>query len=414
MNEGIFCVLTAIFSFFIIQGFSLESFVDKPRVFLLNDNDLIELQKRVSFKDPVFDGALESLLTEADRDLEAGPYSVMDKTNIPPSSDKHDYMSLARYWWPDPSKKDGRPYIRRDGEVNPQTAGDDFDYDRMIKMQNCCINLSFAFFLTGDEKYSEHAIKLFRAWFLNPETRMNPHLNYAEAVPGKNTGRSFGIIETYQWPLLFDAISLLTTSKYWTNHDQIGIDNWIKDLLTWLLTSPNGLEESKASNNHGSWYDAQVAHYALYTQQPELAKMHLEKHTVPRLKKHFTDSGEQPFELKRTKSYNYCIYNLKALFQCAVLGEKAGVDLWNVKSNKNAILYQGLEWLLPFITGGKKWINMDIVPFDATLVAPLLILAATAYKDPRYMELYEKIMADRIPSERLRLFYPKMFFTVDK
>jgi hypothetical protein len=29
-------------------------------------------------------------------------------------------MSLAPYWWPDPKSPNGLPYIRRDGERNPE------------------------------------------------------------------------------------------------------------------------------------------------------------------------------------------------------------------------------------------------------------------------------------------------------
>ncbi len=80
--------------------------------------------------------ALEQLVEKANAVLKAGTvYSVMQKTQLPPSGNKHDYMSQGPYWWPDPSKPDGKPYIRKDGQRNPEINGitdhDQLhDYDR--------------------------------------------------------------------------------------------------------------------------------------------------------------------------------------------------------------------------------------------------------------------------------------------
>src|SRR5215471_19027754 len=93
---------------------------DLPRVFLLNAQNLAENRKRIEAGDKTFDAALARLESDARKALKQEPVSVVTKAVTPPSGDKHDYMSQAPYFWPDPSKPNGLPYLRRDGERNPE------------------------------------------------------------------------------------------------------------------------------------------------------------------------------------------------------------------------------------------------------------------------------------------------------
>ena len=56
--------------------------------------------------------------------------------------------------------------------------------------------LAAAWVLTGEARYSEHAARHLRAWFVDPDTRMAPHLRYAQAIHGVSPGRGTGIIDT--------------------------------------------------------------------------------------------------------------------------------------------------------------------------------------------------------------------------
>ena len=171
--------------------------------------EMTKLQQCVALQDPIFESAFQALIQDANSDLSAGPYSVINKKIIPPSNDKHDYMSQARYWWPSSSGSHRIPYIQRDGELNPEIWGDAFDFNEKMKMQQACVRLSFAYQLTSEERYAQKAIELLRVWFINPDTKMNPNLNHGQSIPGICSGRGNGIIETSQFPLLFDAISFL-------------------------------------------------------------------------------------------------------------------------------------------------------------------------------------------------------------
>ena len=60
----------------------------------------------------------------------------------------HDFYSEGDYWWPDPQTPDGLPYIRRDGQTNPEN----FTGHRLIlrQMRNQVSTLALAWKVSGD------------------------------------------------------------------------------------------------------------------------------------------------------------------------------------------------------------------------------------------------------------------------
>jgi hypothetical protein len=169
---------------------SLRAFAvsDTPRTYLLKPAALLQSKQLIAQRDPAMQQALADLLTDADKALKNGPYSVVFKSKLPPSGDKHDYMSVGPYWWPDPSKPDGLPYIRKDGVINPERYTiKDLNYHQALCKDVYILGL--AWFYTGRSKYAAHAAKLLHAWFIDPATKMNPHLNYGQAIPGITEGR---------------------------------------------------------------------------------------------------------------------------------------------------------------------------------------------------------------------------------
>jgi hypothetical protein len=167
--------------------------------------------------------AREALVKQADQALRTPPSSVMDKKAKPPSGDKHDYMSVGPYWWPDPSKPDGLPYIRKDGETNPARVDDQTDNATFKKLLSAVPTLALAYRETGREEYAAHAAKLLRVWFLDPATKMNPNLNYGQAIPGRMDGRGIGIIDTAGMLEVMQALPWLEKSSAWTIADRDGM-----------------------------------------------------------------------------------------------------------------------------------------------------------------------------------------------
>lgn len=354
---------------------------------LLDARHLADVRARLRSGDKQLAAALAAL--ERDAALALKPVSVMDKAVVPPSGDKHDYMSQAPYWWPDPAKPDGLPYVRRDGERNPEINRIS-DHDNLGRVINAVATLGLAYHLTGHERYAAHAARLLRVWFLDPATRMNPHLQFGQGIPGITLGRGIGIIETRNLGDLLDGVVLLAGSPAWTPADSAGLQAWMRAYATWLVESPHGRDESDNGNNHETWYDVQVAALALYTGQRDLARRTLETSRM-RIGRQIEPDGRQPRELARTRAFDYSAMNLSGFFALAALGERVGVDLWNHRTPDGRSLRQALEFLVPFAAGERPWTSKQITPFRPQAIHGLLRRAAVAWNEPRYGTLAAKI-----------------------
>jgi Alginate lyase len=334
---------------------------EPPRLFQSDGRDLAAAKRRAGAGDRALATALAQLRERADRELRTEPLTVVNKPKAPPSGDKHDYVSMAPYFWPDPAKPDGLPYIRRDGRVNPERE----QYDRPLlgRMSQAVGTLGLAYYLTWDERYAAHAARLLRVWFLDAPTRMNPNLNYAQFIPGVNDGRGIGIIDTAALLPVVDGVGMLRGSPSWTERDHAGMTAWFTAYLTWLRTSRGGKEEAAAANNHGSWYDVQVASFALFVGEPEgSVKQLLEEAKAKRIARQIEPDGRQPLELRRTKAFDYSGVNLRALFALATLGDRVGVDLWHFETADGRGIRKALDWLIPFGIGEKPWPYEQITP----------------------------------------------------
>lgn len=379
--------------FLVIIFFSacvLAHAADAPRVFSTDPDALHQFRDAVRAGDAGVAPAAAKVRDDADRALKLAPLSVTSKEMTPPSGDKHDYMTLAPYWWPNPNTPNGLPYIRRDGERNPQIRKIQ-DHKYFDEVMSGSYALALGYYVTGDERYAQHAAELLRAWFLDPATRMNPNLQFAQGVGGINNGRGTGLIETRGIGKIVDARALLQGSKSWSSSDQAGVEKWLSDYLAWMHDSKNGHDEAAAKNNHGSWYDAQVAALALGTGKPEIAKQILEQAKTKRIAFQIEPDGREPLELARTKSWGYSVMNLSALFQLARLGDRTGVDLWHYCTADGRGIRAALDYLLPVARGERKWTTKQIEPLRAADLAPLLLEAAVRYNEPAYRDAALKI-----------------------
>ena len=390
----------------VVNGCLAHAETNAPQYFATRPGALLESKARLAAGDASLQPALKTLLKAADKALETPAPSVMEKTRIPPSGDKHDYMTVAPYYWPDPKSADGLPYIRHDGKVNPESRGDALDHDRMALMGKLVETLALAYYFTGNEAYARHAAEILRVWFLDPATRMNPNLEFAQAIPGINTGRGIGILEGRHVGIAADAAGLLAGSPAWTSADDAAFKAWLNTYLDWLLKSQHGRDEAASRNNHGSFYDAQAVELALVLGRNDVAKQICEAACEKRIGVQIEPDGRQPLELERTAAFSYSCFNLEALFKLATLAEHAGVDLWHCPlANGSNALPAALDFLLPYaLDPAKKWPYEQIKKFKRDDVAPLLRQAAVAYAEPKYEQMLTAF--PDASSERFQLTCP--------
>lgn len=364
-----------------------------PRVFLL-DGALLARMKSAAESDADRQELVKAATAAADKVMGDGPYAVTQKGITPPSGDKHDYMSQAPYWWADPSKPNGLPYIRHDGLRNPELKKIP-DHDNMGKMGSDARELALAYYLTGDTKYSERAALLLKTWFLNADTKMNPNLQFGQGIPGINTGRGIGIIESRFLMDAVDAAGLLQGSDAWSAGDEAALRAWYVKFLAWLRTSKEGRDESAAKNNHGTWYDLQVTDFALFTGNRALAVQTLETAKTKRIALQVKPDGKEPLELVRTNAFSYSIGNLDGLMKLAWLGQRLHVDLWHYKSAGGGSIRKALDYLVPYAMGEKAWDSQEIGGFHGNALTGQLLRAAAAYHDASYFDDAQKLSGDR-------------------
>jgi hypothetical protein len=363
-----------------------------PRVFGCDPAALASVRARVATNDPVLRPAWSALTNAARKELKRRPVSVTEKPKAPASGDQHDYSSQAPYFWPDPAKPDGLPYIRRDGQRNPESGGEHSDAARLDHTATAAYTLALAYYLGGREEHAAHAAQLLRVFFLNAATRMNPNFNHAQAVPGRNTGRGTGMIESRSLADVCDAAGLLAASTNWTRADEEGLRAWMNGFVDWALTSANGREERAARNNHGTFYDAQIAHLALYGGRRELAREILSSAATNRLDTQIQPDGSQPLELARQDSFSYSRFNLTAMFQMATLGDRVGVDLWRHTTADGAGMRRALDFLLAHAEDpAKPWPWEKSKKESRTLEPRLLRQAFLVYGDERYRRALNRL-----------------------
>ncbi|MHB0999455.1 MAG: alginate lyase family protein [Armatimonadota bacterium] len=356
--------------------------------FLHSEKSTAEVRKLIKSGDAKLTADTDILRRMADGLMDAGPWSVVDKKVVPLSGDKHDYVSQAPYWWPNPNTPDGKPYILKDGEVNPER--NNLDSVPLGMMCNTVNVLASAYRVTQHEPYAERAVLLLRTWFIDEKTRMNPHLKYAQGVPGIWDGTSWGIIDTHMIAVLFDSICMLHPSKAWTKADSDGLRKWADEYLQWLLTNRNGKAERGMKNNHGTWYDAQVSALALYCGQESTARQILQDSTR-RIVKQIDPDGSQPQEMVRTRPIHYSGYNLHAWFLLALMGDRFNIDIWNYRTEDGRSIRKALDWMIPYIKGEKTIKALDAVPFNPDETAFLLRVAAIKYADRQYEDVLHNL-----------------------
>ncbi len=325
-------------------------------------------------------------LAAADRVRGRPPLSVRTAGPLPPGVAPGDYHSTGIYWWPDPASADGLPWVRRDGERNPATADAATACEpRLSAMVDRVETLALAWRLTGRPVDARAAAEQLRAWFLDPATRMNPHLKHGQAVPGVSGGRPFGIIETRYLPSVLDASASLRGSADWSVADAEALRAWAAAYLTWLLDSQLGQEAAGTVNNHALWFDAQAAAFAVRLGDTDAAARLLQAFPQ-RLGRQLAADGSLPEELARTRSLSYSAMSVEAMLRAAESADRlvlepkspavrghpdAALD-WR-RAEPGTPLARAIHFVLPHVQNAAAWPHEQVTEPEPEVLRYVLL-----------------------------------------
>ena len=330
------------------------------------------------------------IIQTANSYLQEVPITVTNEVCERSAGGPHDFYSEGDYWWPDPENPDG-PYIRKDGQTNPEN----FVAHRlaMIRLSQIVGMQTSAFLLTGDRKFAEASQKHLEAWFVNPETRMNPSLLYVQAIQGRYTGRGIGIIDAIHLIEVARSIEILEQNKAIPEKLILELKSSFSELLTWLTTHQYGIDEMNAKNNHGTCWVMQVGAFARLTGNNEVLEMCRNRFKKVLLPGQMAKDGSFPQEIARTKPYGYSIFNLDAFMTTAEILSTESDNLFEFSTPEGLNLKLGAEYLYPFIKNKASWpYEPDVMYWEEWPVRqPFLMFAGLAYKKPEYIELWKKL-----------------------
>jgi len=344
------------------------------------------------------------VLKAANQYLAEDPITITASSSPRSAGGPHDFFSEADYWWPDPKDPSG-PYIQRDGLSNP---------DNFIEHRRALMRLSVqvpalvaAWKLTKDNRYAVHAAEHLRAWFVDERTRMNPNLQFAQAIHGITTGRGTGIIDTIHLVEVARAIEVMESSRALSVAELKKTKQWFVDYLQWMTTSKNGIQERDARNNHTTCWVMQVAAFAHLVGDQKLLEFCRERFKTVIVPNQIAVDGSFPEELRRTKPYGYELFNLEAMSTICQTLSTPQDSLYTFQTADGRGFRRAMEYMAPFIADKKSWPLKPDVMYDKEwpMRQASLLFAGLAFKRQDYVELWKKLPADSNVEEVIRNFF---------
>jgi hypothetical protein len=235
---------------------------------------------------------------------------------------------------------------------------------------------------------------MLREFFLDEETKMLPHLKYAQAIPGVCNGRGIGIIDTLHITEVPFAIRTLEKSTAMTADILSGLKKWFSDYLTFMTNHENGIQERNEPNNHSVCWHVQALSFAGFVGNGRVIAECIDSFKTILLNNQMRGDGGFTDELRRTKPYSYSIFVLDNIVTLAHLGTLYGnEDLFRFELPDGRSVKRGLDFLYPYLKDKSTWfLPPDIEHFDAWPAREaFMMIAAIKYGDQKYLDLYNSL-----------------------
>ncbi len=341
----------------------------------------------------------DRILQAAQQHLNQSPLHITDAPAPMSEGTPNDFYSNGDYWWPNPDTPDGLPYIRRDGESNPNAF---LEHRRIMRAVRTTVSaLTAAYCMTNEEAYAQQAVRWLVAFFLDDNTRMNPNMQYAQALPGICSGRSTGLIDTLHIVEIPIAIDHLRSSQALTLEIEKNLKNWFSQFLNWMTTHPYGVQEMEAHNNHGVAWAVQASIFAKYTSHNDVLDQCRTRFKTVFLPEQMAEDGSFPAELARTKPYGYSIFQLDLMAMLAYTLSTSTDNLWTFTLSDGRGMHRALEYLYPYLNDKSSWpLPPDVQHFDGWPVRqPALLFGGLALREHKYLDLWQRLDPNPIDDE---------------
>lgn len=349
------CVLCPWLAMSCNRGYVEKQQDQRPTFSVWNFDHMLQVRESLKKGKNTYRIPYQKLIKEAEQILGLPATSVMDKPDekVAKSGDKHDFISVGKYCWPNPDTPDGMPWIQRDGYINVEN----FKKDDAVRLDKMCGNmwkLSIAYFFSGDERFAQKAVELVRVWFIDPETKMNPHFTYAQVIPGNDNdmGHFPGVIFGRVFINVLSGLCFTQSSPVYTKEFDTEIKKWFAEYSHWLTTSEFGKKESKTTNNHSIAYDQQLLAIALFAGDDATARRIVSDFHPVRIFPQVEPDGKMPRELARTRGLGYSAYNVKHMLEVCEMATMINPDLYNITSADGRCISKAIEYIAQF--PGKK------------------------------------------------------------
>ena len=383
----------------------------QPRTFLWKSSNLAIVKQLYKQGDPEATALVNGFAQYGNSWMTKGPFSVTYKTQVPPSGDKHDYLSYGYYWWPNPDTNDGLPWVNRDGYGNPDNG---IDGDSVNYLFQSMLNLSMAYYLTDQEVYAQYAAFLLRTFFLDEATLMYPRTRYAEVIPGVRDGSCEVVAFANLFPFIFEGAGILEKSPSWTQADKEGLQQWCRDYIVFMETEQICDIQRNEPSNHGSNYDFLAAFFALYADDPNFARQKILSYMQNRMPGQIDANGANPLEMLRPNNLLYNTYNLQIMAKLAMLGDNFNdIDMWHYQMPDGRGMQLALEFMIPYITGQQQWPYWFRGTFgpDPERYYQLLRSAALGYDSWRYDRFAQQVQGINSYGYYWNALYPRFAIT---
>ncbi len=263
-----------------------------------------------------------------------------------------------------------------------------------LEMVNDISTLTLAWFFSKDERYAEKASELIGNWFMNAEINNE---DKDGKFPNEVQYNAISLFDARGYIDIIDAIALLEKSDSWNIRATVKIRRWFSDYLQWLIESENGLNEKNQKNFRGTWYDVQLASYALFSGKREIAREAIGYSLARRIPRQFDGRGLQKFELISLESYSNSCINLEGHIVLGKIADYTGIDYWNDPSMPVNIIQAAYDYIFSFIGKEDQWPYPQSEPVEPGRMVKLVRESEKIFHNPAY-KMYLELLKPEIKS----------------